>query len=126
MPPSRFCSRRLVFLLLVIGAGFLAPPAEAAKRPFADIIDNAARRHGVDVDLVHAVIAAESGYRATAQSPAGAQGLMQLMPGTQRDLGVADAFDPRQNRVVCGRGRDPTLRSSTCSASVEVVALPFW
>ena len=73
------------------------PPAEAAKWPFADIIDNAARRHGVDVDLVHAVIAVESGYRATAQSPAGAQGLMQLMPGTQRDLGVSDAFDPRQN-----------------------------
>ena len=96
MPPS-LCPRRLVFLLLVIGAGFLAPPAEAAKRPFADIIDNAARRHGVEVDLVHAVIAVESGYRATAQSPAGAQGLMQLMPGTQRDLGVSDAFDPRQN-----------------------------
>ncbi len=48
-------------------------------------------------DLVHAVIAVESAYRATAQSPAGAQGLMQLMPGTQHDLGVADVFDPRQN-----------------------------
>ena len=96
MPPSRLCRRWLVFLLLV-GAGFLAPPAEAAKRPFADVVDAAARRHGVDADLVHAVIAVESGYRATAQSPAGAQGLMQLMPGTQRDLGVSDAFDPRQN-----------------------------
>ena len=98
MPPSRLCCRCLVFLLLVgAGAGFLAPPAEAAKRPFADIVDDAARRHGVDADLVHAVIAVESGYRATAQSPAGAQGLMQLMPGTQRDIGVSDAFDPRQN-----------------------------
>ena len=97
MPPSRFACRCLVFLLLVVGAGFLAPPAEAAKRPFADIVDDAASRHGVDPDLVHAVIAVESGYRASAQSPAGAQGLMQLMPGTQRDLGVSDAFDPRQN-----------------------------
>ena len=97
MPPSRLCCRCLVFLLLVAGAGFLAPPAEAAPRPFAEIVDDAARRHGVDVDLVHAVISVESGYRATAQSPAGAQGLMQLMPGTQRDLGVSDAFDPRQN-----------------------------
>ena len=97
MPPSRFACRCLVLLLLVVGAGFLAPPAEAAKRPFADIVDTAASRHGVDPDLVHAVIAVESGYRASAQSPAGAQGLMQLMPGTQRDLGVADAFDPRQN-----------------------------
>ena len=92
-----FACRCLVFLLLVVGAGFLSPPAEAAPRPFADIVDDAARRHGVDPDLVHAVIAVESGYRATAQSPPGAQGLMQLMPGTQRDLGVSNAFDPGQN-----------------------------
>ena len=97
MPPSRFACRCLVCLLLVVGAAFLAPPTEAAKRPFADIVVDAASRHGVDPDLVHAVIAVESGYRTSAQSPAGAQGLMQLMPGTQRDLGVADAFDPRQN-----------------------------
>ena len=96
MPPSRFACRCLVFLLLA-AAGFLAPPAEAATRPFADIVDSAARRHGVDADLVHAVIAVESGYRASAQSPAGAQGLMQLMPRTQRHFGVSDAFDPRQN-----------------------------
>ena len=95
---SRLPFRCLVFLLLVAsGAGFLARPAEAATRPFADIVAAAAERHGVDPDLVHAVIAVESGYRASAQSPAGAQGLMQLMPGTQRDLGVSDAFDPRQN-----------------------------
>ena len=95
---TRFSSRRLVFTLLVAaGAGFLALPAEAGKQRFADIVDSAARRHGVDPDLVHAVIAVESGYRANAQSPAGAQGLMQLMPGTQLDLGVSDAFDPRQN-----------------------------
>ena len=97
MPPPWCPFRCLVFLLLAVAAGFLAHPAEAAKRPFADIVDAAAKRHGVDPDLVHAVIAVESGYRATAQSPAGAQGLMQLMPGTQRNLGVSDAFDPRQN-----------------------------
>ena len=98
MPPSCFSCRCLVFLLLVaVGAGLLARPAEAAKRPFDDIVNSAARRHGVDPGLVHAVIAVESGYRANAQSPAGAQGLMQLMPGTQRQLGVSDAFDPQQN-----------------------------
>ncbi len=97
MPPSCSPFRCFVVLLLVAAAGLLARPAEASKRPFAGIVDSAARRHGVDPDLVHAVIAVESGYRATTQSPAGAQGLMQLMPGTQRDLGVADAFDPRQN-----------------------------
>ena len=97
MPPSCSPFRCFVVLLLVAAAGLLARPAEASKRLFAGIVDAAAERHGVDPDLVHAVIAVESGYRATAQSPAGAQGLMQLMPGTQRDLGVADAFDPRQN-----------------------------
>ena len=97
MPPSCSAFRCFVVLLLVAAAGLLARPADAGTRPFAGIVDSAARRHGVDPDLVHAVIAVESGYRATAQSPAGAQGLMQLMPGTQRDLGVADAFDPRQN-----------------------------
>ena len=88
----------LVFLLLAAGGSCLLTfPAEAAELPFADLVDTAARRHGVDPDLVHAVIAVESGYRASARSRAGAQGLMQLMPGTQRDLGVSDAFDPRQN-----------------------------
>ena len=62
-----------MFLLLAAGgAGFLALPAEAARGPFADIVDAAARRHGVDPDLMHAVIA-ESGCRASAQSHAGAQ-----------------------------------------------------
>ena len=97
MPPSCSPFRCFVVLLLVAAAGLFARPAEASKRQFAGIVDSAARRHGVDPDLVHAVIAVESGYRASAQSPAGAQGLMQLMPSTQRDLGVSDAFDPREN-----------------------------
>jgi soluble lytic murein transglycosylase-like protein len=57
----------------------------------------AARRHGVDPDLVLAVISVESAFRKDAVSPKGAQGLMQLMPGTARELGVKDAFDPAQN-----------------------------
>ena len=88
----------LVFLLLAaVGSCFLTVPAEATELPFADLVDTAAQRYGVDPDLVHAVIAVESGYRASAQSRARAQGLMQLMPGTQRDFGVSDAFDPWQN-----------------------------
>ncbi len=54
-------------------------------------------RHGVDPKLVEAVIAVESNYDPTAVSPAGAQGLMQIMPGTQRDLGVSAPFDADAN-----------------------------
>jgi soluble lytic murein transglycosylase-like protein len=57
----------------------------------------AARRHGLDPDLVMAVVSVESGFRPQALSPKGAQGLMQLMPKTASSLGVADAFDPAQN-----------------------------
>jgi soluble lytic murein transglycosylase-like protein len=57
----------------------------------------AARRHGLDPELVMAVVSVESGFRPQAVSPKGAQGLMQLMPRTASSLGVADAFDPAQN-----------------------------
>lgn len=57
----------------------------------------AARRHGLDPALVLAVVKVESAFRPQAVSPKGAQGLMQLMPPTARDLGVEDAFDPEQN-----------------------------
>jgi soluble lytic murein transglycosylase-like protein len=57
----------------------------------------AARRHGLDPDLVLAVVSVESAFRPTAVSPKGAQGLMQLMPGTARELGVADPLDPAAN-----------------------------
>jgi soluble lytic murein transglycosylase-like protein len=57
----------------------------------------AAQRHGLDPDLVLAVVAVESGFQPRAISPKGAQGLMQLMPPTARELGVTNAFDPAQN-----------------------------
>ena len=56
-----------------------------------------ARRHGLDPNLVLAVVAVESGFQPDAVSNKGAQGLMQLMPATARELGVADALDPAQN-----------------------------
>jgi soluble lytic murein transglycosylase-like protein len=65
--------------------------------PYDGIISKAAARHGVDPRLVRAVICQESGGNRTAVSPAGAMGLMQLMPQTAKDLGVNDPFDAAQN-----------------------------
>jgi len=64
---------------------------------FNDLIEEAALTYSVDVDLIRAVIRAESNFNPRAVSPVGAQGLMQLMPALQKDFGIRDPFDPRQN-----------------------------
>ena len=64
---------------------------------YDDLITQNAARHGISADLVRAVIQAESGFNPRAVSPKGAMGLMQLMPATARDLGVADPFQPADN-----------------------------
>lgn len=74
--------------------------AFAALPPYLaydDLIEEAASAFAIDSDLIHAVIQAESSFNPLAESSAGAQGLMQLMPAVQTDFGVHDPFDPRQN-----------------------------
>jgi soluble lytic murein transglycosylase-like protein len=77
-------------------------PATIACDPLPEdqispVIDEAAKREGIQPELLRRVISQESGFRPCAVSAKGAQGLMQLMPATSAQLGVADAFDPRQN-----------------------------
>lgn len=66
-------------------------------RAFRSEIQSASLYNAVDESLIRAIIHAESAYQVDAQSPKGAQGLMQLMPSTQAELDVKKPFDPEDN-----------------------------
>ena len=66
-------------------------------KPYRDEIETAARQFDLDPALVRAIIHAESAFNAAAVSPKGAQGLMQLMPGTARELAVTNAMNAAEN-----------------------------
>lgn len=94
-------------------------------------IDAAAALHSVSRDLVRAIIQVESAFDSLAVSTAGARGLMQLMPGTARRLGVTDSFDPRQNIFAGTRylrilldtfGNDVSLSAAAYNAGEGTVA----
>ena len=72
-------------------------PALPAPTPYAELIASMSAAHGVDPNLVRALIQVESGYRARALSPKGAMGLMQLMPSTAREYKVRNPYDPKAN-----------------------------
>jgi membrane-bound lytic murein transglycosylase MltF len=72
-------------------------PKTTSAKPLPSVINEISSRHHLDPDLVNSVIHAESGFNPKAVSRKGAQGLMQLMPGTASRLGVDDAFDPGAN-----------------------------
>ena len=69
----------------------------AIQQELEGIIQGQAKAQNVDASLIKAVVKAESGFNPNAVSPVGAQGLMQLMPGTANGLGVQDSFNPLQN-----------------------------
>ena len=75
----------------------IQPAAVQSASSYDGLIKSAAQENGLDEALIKAVIQAESSYRTDAVSSAGAEGLMQLMPGTAASLGVTNSFDPAQN-----------------------------
>jgi len=79
---------------------FRAMPAQDA---YDDLIKEAAATYGLNEHLIRAVMRAESAFNPMVVSPAGAQGLMQIMPELSAEFGVTDPFDPRQNILAGAR-----------------------
>lgn len=74
-----------------------AKPVALSREDLSAVVNGAGERHQIDPDFINSVIRAESGFHQNAVSRKGAQGLMQLMPGTASQLGVSDPFDPHAN-----------------------------
>jgi len=75
----------------------VAATGPLTKADLGEMLASAGRQHNIDADLLASIVKAESGGQVRAVSRTGARGLMQLMPGTARELGVADSFEPQQN-----------------------------
>ena len=71
--------------------------AGLSESPYGEIIASMSEAHGVDPNLVRALIQVESNYRPKAKSARGAMGLMQLMPSTAREYNVRNPYDPKSN-----------------------------
>ena len=76
--------------------GFATQPV-LDRASLGKLVNGAGERHQIDPDFINSVIRAESGFNSRAVSKKGAQGLMQLMPGTASQLGVTNSFDPNAN-----------------------------
>src|SRR5688572_7911458 len=99
--PSAIKSRPILFPGVSVAMhDFRALPPEQA---YNDLIKEAALLYNLDEHLIRSVMRAESSFNPLVVSPAGAQGLMQIMPALARELGVTDPFDPRQNIMAGAR-----------------------
>jgi membrane-bound lytic murein transglycosylase B len=79
-----------------LDATTITPPRPIPSE-YSALVTELSKRHGVDAQLVNAVITVESAYEPRARSPKGARGLMQLMPATARQYGVRNSYNPAAN-----------------------------
>jgi soluble lytic murein transglycosylase-like protein len=92
----------LSLLYACSGSGYIPYGSHSlAPSQIRSLVSGASQETGVPQGLINAVVMAESAGDPSAISSAGAQGLMQLMPGTSSGCGISNAFDPQQN-VHCG------------------------
>jgi len=85
-------------VLAVCGTGWAAPSSsgETVEQALCRLIEGAAQRQDLPRDFLTRLIWQESSFRTAVVSPAGAQGVAQFMPGTAKERGLADPFDPEQ------------------------------
>lgn len=98
--PRSLISFHLVFFTLLLntpqGWAAPAPSTETVEQALCRLIEGSAASHRIPVAVLTKLIWRESSFRAQAVSRAGAQGVAQFMPGTARERGLADPFDPEQ------------------------------
>src|SRR4030042_5548897 len=86
---------------VVVALGWILPlcalSPDVGRRTYDPVVRKVAQKHGVEPDLIHAIIRAESNYSSFAVSEKGAMGLMQLMPATAKAYGVNNFCDPEEN-----------------------------
>jgi len=86
----------LCCLLSSISAAWASPSTETVEQALCRLIDASAQTHRIPADFLTRLIWQESSFRTGVTSRAGAQGVAQFMPGTARERGLADPFDPEQ------------------------------
>ena len=96
MPPNLPLPQN-AFSNKVSGCGMYVVDHKKLESKFSPLIEKIANEYGVDPKVVKSMVRQESSFNPNAVSKCGAQGLMQLMPSTAKELGVRNAFDPEQN-----------------------------
>lgn len=124
--PDPVAAGRRDKMLREAGHKFTDKKAVGCKYPevIADVkllnwVNSYSKKNGLDPRLVYALIEQESRFNACAVSPKGAQGLMQIMPDTQKLLGLSEPFDPERN-IAAGT---KYLRAMLDKFQTEVMAL---
>jgi soluble lytic murein transglycosylase-like protein len=98
-PPNQQADALQADAVTPVSAGATPTATTIVRAPaeYRALVGSLSRAHGVDENLVHAVIAVESAWKPRARSSKGARGLMQLMPATAREYGVRNAYVPAAN-----------------------------